>query len=254
MVQFHPSGMLFPEEIAGTLVTEAVRGEGGKLINSQGERFMINYDSERMELSTRDRVAIANYTEIIEGRGTPNGGVYLDISHKSKDFIMRKIPSIYRQFLDTQMLDISKEPMEVAPTAHYSMGGVVVSPQEHCTSINGLYAAGEVAGGLHGANRLGGNSLAEILVFGKKAGISSVNYSKQLKAQIRSEICIKNAHDNINKFSKKGKELAKPIQHYLSTVMWEHCGVIKDKNLLETYLKTIRTVISWSGFLTGAND
>ncbi len=244
MVQFHPTGMLFPEEKAGTLVTEAVRGEGGKLINNKGERFMENYDSERMELSTRDRVAIANYTEIIEGRGTPNGGVYLDISHKSKDFIMKKIPSIYRQFLDTQMLDISKEPMEVAPTAHYSMGGVVVSPSQHCTSIKGLYAAGEVAGGLHGANRLGGNSLAEILIFGKQAGISSVNYSKKLKAQVRSEICIKNAHDNINKFMKTGKELVKPIQHYLSNVMWEHCGVVKDKNLLESGLAKVSEIKS----------
>ena len=242
MVQFHPSGMLLPEEIAGTLVTEAVRGEGGKLINNKGERFMINYDSERMELSTRDRVAIANYTEIIEGRGTPNGGVYLDISHKDKDFIMKKIPSIYRQFLDTQMLDISKEPMEVAPTAHYSMGGIVVSSKEHRTSIEGLYAAGEVAGGLHGANRLGGNSLAEILIFGKKAGISSVDYSKQLKAQIRSAICIKNAHENINKYLKPGKKLAKPIQHYLSNVMWEHCGVVKDKNLLESGLKKVNEI------------
>ena len=200
MVQFHPSGMLFPEEIAGTLVTEAVRGEGGKLINNQGERFMVNYDKERMELSTRDRVAIANYTEIAEGRGTPNGGVYLDISHMSKDFIMQKIPSIYRQFLDAQMLDISKEPMEVAPTAHYSMGGIVMSPEEHCTSVSGLYAAGEVVGGLHGANRLGGNSLAEILIFGKRTGMASVNYSNQLKHQIRSDISIKNAHDHIDKF------------------------------------------------------
>ena len=239
MVQFHPSGMLFPEDIAGTLVTEAVRGEGGKLINNLGERFMINYDSERMELSTRDRVAIANYKEITEGRGTPNGGVYLDISHKSKDFIMEKIPSIYRQFLDTQMLDISKEPMEVAPTAHYSMGGIVINPEKHCTSIQGLYAAGEVAGGLHGANRLGGNSLAEILIFGKQAGGSSINYSKQINAQVRSEIAIKNAHENINKFSNKGTELAKPIQHYLSNVMWEYCGVIKNKNLLQSGLKKV---------------
>ncbi len=239
MVQFHPSGMLLPEEIAGTLVTEAVRGEGGKLINNQGERFMVNYDKERMELSTRDRVAIANYTEIAEGRGTPNGGVYLDISHMSKDFILKKIPSIYRQFLDAQMLDISKEPMEVAPTAHYSMGGVVISPEEHCTSVRGLYAAGEVAGGLHGANRLGGNSLAEILIFGRRAGIASINYSNQLKAQVRSDISIKNAHDHINKFINKGTELAKPLQHELSSVMWKHCGVIKDKNLLESGLKKI---------------
>tara|TARA_Y100001968_G_scaffold92746_1_gene83382 strand:+ start:2396 stop:4153 length:1758 start_codon:yes stop_codon:yes gene_type:complete len=239
MVQFHPSGMLTPEEMAGTLVTEAVRGEGGKLLNNKGERFMVNYDKERMELSTRDRVAIANYTEISEGRGTPNGGVYLDISHMSKEFIIQKIPSIYRQFLDAQMLDISKEPMEVAPTAHYSMGGIVTSPEEHCTSIRGLYAAGEVAGGLHGANRLGGNSLAEILVFGKRAGVASVNYSNQLKSQIRSNTSIKNAHENINKFINKGTELAKPLQHELSSLMWKHCGVIKDKSLLESGLKKI---------------
>ena len=122
MVQFHPTGMVIPEEMAGTLVTEAVRGEGGKLINSDGERFMKNYDSDRMELSTRDRVAMANYTEIVEGRGSPNGGVYLDISHKDKDFIIEKLPRMYRQFLDTLMIDISKSPMEVSPTAHYSMG------------------------------------------------------------------------------------------------------------------------------------
>ncbi len=242
MVQFHPSGMLFPEEIAGTLVTEAVRGEGGKLINNKGERFMINYDSERMELSTRDRVAIANYTEIAEGRGTPRGGVYLDITHKSKEFITQKLPSIYRQFLEFQMLDISKEPMEVAPTAHYSMGGVVVSPKEHSTSIRGLYAAGEVAGGLHGANRLGGNSLAEILIFGKKAGLASVNYSKQINAQMRSNLSIKNAHEKINILSNKGDELVKPLQHHLSNVMWEHCGVVKDKKLLVSGLEKVKEI------------
>ena len=242
MVQFHPSGMLFPEEIAGTLVTEAVRGEGGKLINNKGERFMSNYDSERMELSTRDRVAMANYKEITEGRGTPNGGVYLDISHKSKEFIIQKIPTIYRQFLELQMLDISKEPMEVAPTAHYSMGGVVVSPEEHSTSIKGLYAAGEVAGGLHGANRLGGNSLAEILVFGKKTGMASVTYSKQTKAKLRSDLVIKNAHENINKLSNKGTELAKPLQFYLSNIMWDYCGVIKNEKLLLTALEKIKEI------------
>ena len=160
----------------------------------------------------------------------------------SKDFIMQKIPSIYRQFLDAQMLDISKEPMEVAPTAHYSMGGIVISPEEHCTSVKGLYAAGEVAGGLHGANRLGGNSLAEILIFGKRAGMASINYSNQLKSQVRSGISIKNAHDHINKFINKGTELAKPLQHKLSSVMWKHCGVIKDKKSLESGLKKIVTI------------
>ena len=242
MVQFHPSGMLLPEEIAGTLVTEAVRGEGGKLINNNGERFMINYDKERMELSTRDKVAIANYTEIAEGRGTKNGGVYLDISHKSKEFIIKKIPSIYRQFLDTQMLDISKEPMEVAPTAHYSMGGISVNSVDHSTPISGLFAAGEVAGGLHGANRLGGNSLAEILIFGKRAGLASIHYSKQLNAQIRSNSVIMKAHENINKFIKKGPELAKPLQHQLSHIMWEHCGVIKEKESMKNGLLKIKEI------------
>ncbi len=122
MVQFHPTGMVLPKEYSGTLVTEAVRGEGGILVNNIGDRFMKKYDQKRMELSTRDRVAIANYTEIVEGRGTRNGAVYLDISHQSKDFILSKIPKIYRQFVDLQLLDISKEPMEVAPTAYYSMG------------------------------------------------------------------------------------------------------------------------------------
>ena len=140
-----------------------------------------------MELSTRDKVAFANYTEIAEGRGTPNGGVYLDISHMNKEFIIKKIPKIFRQFIEGQMLDISKEPMEVAPTAHYSMGGIKVDAENHQTAVNGLFAAGEVVGGLHGANRLGGNSLAEILVFGRRAGIAASNYSKNLDLIPRSK-------------------------------------------------------------------
>jgi len=242
MVQFHPTGMLIPEEISGTLVTEAVRGEGGKLFNSKGERFMTRYDSERMELSTRDRVAIANYTEISEGRSTPNGGVYLDISHKDKDFIIKKIPKIYRQFIEAQMLDISKEPMEVAPTAHYSMGGICVEPEEHSSSIKGLYAAGEVAGGLHGANRLGGNSLAEILVFGKRSGEAAALYSKKLTAQIRSNKAIEAAHENINNSIKKGTEISLALQHDLSNIMWEYCGVVKDEHKLKECLRKINTL------------
>ncbi|MEM6529049.1 MAG: FAD-binding protein, partial [Chloroflexota bacterium] len=169
LVQFHPTGMVAPESMLGTLVTEAVRGEGGRLYNADGERYMGRYDAERMELSTRDRVALANYTEIQEGRGGPNGGVFLDISHRSLDYIMEKLPRMYQQFMDAQNIDISKEPMEVAPTAHYTMGGVVVEPDTHATSIAGLYAAGETTSGLHGANRLGGNSLAETVVFGRRA-------------------------------------------------------------------------------------
>src|SRR5918994_6933019 len=156
--------------MAGTLVTEAVRGEGGRLYNSLRERFMQRYDAERLELSTRDRVALANYTEIIEGRGGPNGGVFLDITHLGKELILEKIPRMYRQFIEHQMLDISRERMEVAPTAHYSMGGVVVDPGSAATDVAALFAAGEVAAGVHGANRLGGNSLVETVVFGRRAG------------------------------------------------------------------------------------
>ncbi len=242
MVQFHPSGMVFPEEIEGTLVTEAVRGEGGKLINNRGERFMKNYDPKRMELSTRDKVAIANYKEIIEGRGTKNGAVFLDISHKSKEFIIEKLPNIYRQFLETQMLDISKSPMEVAPTAHYSMGGILVNPEDLSTSVEGLFAAGEVAGGLHGANRLGGNSLAEILIFGKRAGIAASKYSKKMDRQIRSNKSIAIAHSNINKFIKNGDELVRPFQRELRLIMWKYCGVIKNETLLLEGLSKIERI------------
>jgi succinate dehydrogenase / fumarate reductase flavoprotein subunit len=242
MVQFHPTGMVIPESIAGTLVTEAVRGEGGKLINGKGERFMEKYDSERMELSTRDIIAMANYTEIMEGRATENGGVYLDISHRDKNHIIEKLPRMYRQFLDLLMIDISKKPMEVAPTAHYSMGGVKVSPDEHSTGIEGLYAAGEVAGGLHGANRLGGNSLAEILIFGKRAGHAAANHSINLTNQIRSNDCINQAHDKINSFLKTGDLVARPLQRELRNIMWKNCGVMRNETLLKEGVQQIKSI------------
>ena len=242
MVQFHPTGMVIPEEMAGTLVTEAVRGEGGKLINSEGKRFMENYDSKRMELSTRDRVAMANYTEIVEGRGSPNGGVYLDISHKGKDFIIEKLPRMYRQFLDTLMIDISKSPMEVSPTAHYSMGGIVVTPEEHSTGIEGLYAAGEVTAGLHGANRLGGNSLAEILIFGKRAGSAASRRSKEIDVHKRSRKVIDKAHENLNSFIKNGSEVARPLQRSLRNIMWEYGGVVKNEQKLNKGLSEIENL------------
>ena len=242
MVQFHPTGMVIPEEMAGTLVTEAVRGEGGKLLNNEGKRFMKNYDSERMELSTRDRVAMANYTEIVEGRGSPNGGVYLDISHKGKDFIIEKLPRMYRQFLDTLMIDISKSPMEVSPTAHYSMGGIVVTPEEHSTGVEGLYAAGEVTAGLHGANRLGGNSLAEILIFGKRAGAAASERSKNIDIHKRSKKVIENAHENLNSFIKNGSEVARPLQRSLRNIMWEYGGVVKNEEKLKKGLQEIENL------------
>jgi succinate dehydrogenase / fumarate reductase flavoprotein subunit len=239
LVQFHPTGMVAPEEIAGTLVTEAVRGEGGHLINSRGERFMARYDPERMELSTRDRVALANYTEIAEGRGGPNGGVFLDVSHKGKDFVLEKLPRMYRQFIEYQMLDISREPMEVAPTAHYSMGGVVVDPETHATDVEGLYAVGEVAAGLHGANRLGGNSLTETLVFGRRAGEAAAAFSRKIEAQMRSRRVVNEALDDMAGFLHSGSEIVRPVQRALRNEMWEHCGVVRSGDGLEKGLEKV---------------
>jgi succinate dehydrogenase / fumarate reductase flavoprotein subunit len=170
MVQFHPTGMVWPAGVRGILVTEGVRGEGGVLRNKDGERFMERYDRERMELSSRDVVARAINSEVLAGRGTPHGGAFLDITHRKPEFIKSKLPSMYEQFLKLAKVDITKQPMEVAPTLHYAMGGVRVEADTCATTVPGLFAAGEVASGLHGANRLGGNSLSDLLVFGKRAG------------------------------------------------------------------------------------
>jgi succinate dehydrogenase flavoprotein subunit len=199
-VQFHPTGMVWPPGVRGLLVTEAVRGEGGILRNSDGDRFMWKYlpedrrheyaatdeeartwvealsasrqtDARRPpELSTRDNVARAIYTEVREGRGTPHGGVFLDISYLPAEHVRRKLPSMYEQFKELADVDITSGPMEVGPTTHYVMGGIRVDADTGATTVPGLYAAGEVAGGMHGANRLGGNSLSDLLVFGQRAG------------------------------------------------------------------------------------
>jgi succinate dehydrogenase / fumarate reductase flavoprotein subunit len=237
LVQFHPTGMVTPEEAAGTLVTEAVRGEGGQLKNALGERFMARYDPERMELSARDRVALANYTEIAEGRGGPNGGVFLDITHLGKDAILEKLPRMYRQFLEYQMLDISREPMEVAPTAHYSMGGVVVDPDTHATDVAGLYAAGEVTAGLHGANRLGGNSLAETIIFGRRAGEAAAEYSAARDLQLRARDVVRAADEELSSFIRHGSEFARPLQRALRDTMWETGGVVRDQAGLQRGLE-----------------
>jgi len=242
LVQFHPTGMILPEEVAGTLVTEAVRGEGGRLYNSDGERFMERYDPRRLELSTRDRVALANYTEILEGRGGPNGGVFLDISHIGKDAILDKLPRMYRQFIEYQMLDISRDPMEVAPTAHYSMGGVVVDPETHATDVEGLYAAGEVTAGLHGANRLGGNSLAETVVFGRRAGDDAARLSQDRDVQLRSRSAIAAAGEELDSFIKPGGEFARPLQRALRNAMWEHGGVVRNQDGLNQGLAKLDEV------------
>lgn len=243
LVQFHPTGMVQPEEVAGTLVTEAVRGEGGRLFNALGDRFMERYDPERLELSTRDRVALANYTEIAEGRGGPNGGVFLDISQLGKEKIIEKLPRMYRQFIEHQMLDISQHPMEVAPTAHYSMGGVVVDPETTATDLDGLFAAGEVTSGLHGANRLGGNSLAETLVFGRRAGEHAAARSAATDVMLRPHAVIESAARELDELVRPGAELGRPLQRAVRDLMWETCGVVRDEVGLRRGLAGIRELV-----------
>jgi succinate dehydrogenase / fumarate reductase flavoprotein subunit len=177
-VQFHPTGMVWPPGARGILVTEAVRGEGGLLFNTEGKRFMLEYDPKKLELSSRDVVARSIYKEVQAGRGTPHGGAYLDIRHRGADYIKKKLPSMYEQFHALASVDITREAMEVGPTIHYVMGGARVDAETAATTVPGLYAAGEVAGGLHGANRLGGNSLSDILVFGKRAGEAAAEYAR----------------------------------------------------------------------------
>ena len=179
-VQFHPTGMVWPPGVQGILVTEAVRGEGGMLRNKNGERFMERYDPKRLDLSTRDVVARSIYTEVREGRGTEHGGAFLDISHKPAEYVKRKLPSMYHQFLELADVDITKGPMEVGPTCHYMMGGIRVDAETAQASVPGLFAAGEAAAGLHGANRLGGNSLSDLLVFGRRAGLAAAEHAKRV--------------------------------------------------------------------------
>ncbi|HXA27300.1 MAG TPA: FAD-binding protein [Candidatus Angelobacter sp.] len=177
-VQFHPTGMIWPPGARGILVTEAVRGEGGLLYNSEGKRFMLEYDPKKKELSSRDVVARSIFKEVQAGRGSTHHGAYLDIRHRGADYIKKKLPSMYEQFHALASVDITTEPMEVYPTIHYTMGGIRVEPETAATTVPGLYAAGECAGGLHGANRLGGNSLGDILVFGRRAGEAAAEFAK----------------------------------------------------------------------------
>lgn len=230
LVQFHPSGILEPENAAGTLISEAARGEGGILTNALGERFMAKYDAERMELSTRDRVALACYTEIQEGRGTPNGGVWLDVSHLPREIIMRRLPRVYQTMLELQMLDITTTPIEIAPTAHYSMGGVWVRPDDHSTDVAGLYAIGEASSGLHGANRLGGNSLIELLVFGRIVGNAAAEYSESLTAHVRSAEAVDEARKEIDDLLyANGRENVRVLQRAIRDTMTEHAGVVRNE-------------------------
>ncbi|WP_166641410.1 FAD-dependent oxidoreductase [Amycolatopsis sp. SID8362] len=240
LVQFHPSGLIAPENAAGTLVSEAARGEGGVLRNALGERFMARYDPDRLELSTRDRVALAAYTEIKEGRGTPDGGVWLDVSHLPRETIMRRLPRVYQTLLELQMLDITREPIEIAPTAHYSMGGVWVRPEDHGTGVEGLYALGEAASGLHGANRLGGNSLIELLVYGRIVGAAAARYSHDLEAQQRSSAATAEARREVDELlAADGPENVRALQRALRNTMTEHAGVVRDETGLRAGLSEL---------------
>jgi len=230
LVQFHPSGLVEPENAAGTLVSEAARGEGGVLLNNLGERFMARYDPERMELSTRDRVALASYTEIKEGRGSRSGGVWLDLSHLPRETILTRLPRVYQTLLELQMLDVTRDPIEVAPTAHYSMGGVWVRPEDHSTDVDGLFAIGEASSGLHGANRLGGNSLIELLVYGRITGRSAAEYSAGLATQRRSLGAIRDADSSIDMLlDADGDQNVRAMQRSVRDLMTEHAGVVRDE-------------------------
>jgi succinate dehydrogenase / fumarate reductase flavoprotein subunit len=261
-VQFHPTGMVWPPSVRGILVTEGVRGEGGVLKNSKGERFMFRYmpdmfkgdfaetetesdawvKGERKknrrppELLTRDVVAKAITKEIAEGRGSPHGGVYLDIASKqSPDYIKRKLPSMYHQFKELAQVDITKDAMEIGPTTHYVMGGIKVDAETQESTVSGLFAAGEVGGGMHGANRLGGNSLSDLLVFGRRAG-------QHAAAKRRSPPPIPDAEleatmrDALSPFEHDGGENPFGVQAALQAVMQRNAGIIRDKSGLETAL------------------
>jgi succinate dehydrogenase / fumarate reductase flavoprotein subunit len=243
LVQFHPSGLIAPENAAGTLVSEAARGEGGILRNGLGERFMSRYDPERMELSTRDRVALACYAEIKAGRGTMNGGVLLDVSHLPRETIMRRLPRVYRTLMELQLLDITTTPVEVAPTAHYSMGGVWVRPEDHATDVDGLYVIGEAASGLHGANRLGGNSLIELLVYGRIVGQAAATYSAGLAAQQRSASALAEAGAEVDELlAADGPENVRVLQRAIRDIMTEHAGVVRDEDGILAGLAALEAV------------
>jgi succinate dehydrogenase/fumarate reductase flavoprotein subunit len=241
MVQFHPTGMVWPEKALGTLATEAIRGEGGILLNSKGERYMKNYYPERMELGPRDVVARATFNEIVAGRGTPHGGVWLDVTHLSKEKIMDRLPTMYEQFKNIDGIDISKERMEVGPTAHYSMGGVLVDM--NCrTKVRGLFAVGEVISQIHGANRLGGNSLLDTVVFGKIAGAEAARFASEVResqktgpSTLRSKINTQVGFDDGIFVVKEPITFRNEIQE----LMKYNAGIIRDETKLQNGLKRI---------------
>ncbi len=240
-VQFHPTGMVWPPGVQGILVTEAVRGEGGVLRNKDGERFMERYDPEKMELSTRDVVARAIYTEAREGRGTEHGGAYLDISHKPAEYVKRKLPSMYHQFRELADVDITQGPMEVGPTCHYMMGGIRVEAETAQATVPGLFAAGEAAAGLHGANRLGGNSLSDLLVFGRRAGLAAAEHANRAgPVTIDAHQVLKAATEMLEPFERSAGDSPYQIHRDLEETMQNYVGIFRNEDDLKKGLAELR--------------
>lgn len=246
-IQFHPTGMVgerYGDEWDGRLVTEAVRGEGGRLYNSEGERFMEKYSPDQMELDARDIVARAIEQEIREGRGTENGGVYLDITHREKDFIKERLPRMYERF-DSLGVDISEEPMEVAPTSHYAMGGVEFDPYTGETSVDGLRVAGETTAGVHGANRLGGNSLAETVSVGREIGKSLAGQNP-----VEPELDLSKHRDLVDEeyermtrlLNNDGDYGVDQIVEELGDIVEKHAGIRRDEKTVREGLDRLEEV------------
>tara|TARA_B100000965_G_scaffold82278_1_gene65880 strand:- start:6821 stop:8674 length:1854 start_codon:yes stop_codon:yes gene_type:complete len=270
-VQFHPTGMVWPPSVRGILVTEGVRGEGGRLTNSEGVRFMFDYVPEMFagdhaetieesdqwveevvsgklatvrrppELLTRDVVAKAINSEVKAGRGSPHGGAFLDISHRGEEAILKKLPSMHHQFKELAGVDISKEPMEVGPTAHYVMGGVLVDAETQESTVPGLFACGEVASGLHGANRLGGNSLSDLIVFGKRAGEFAAKRAKDLAQPVIDENQVQQAIEvMLEPFGNEGGENPGLIYDELRDMMQAKVGIIRTKEELDEAIEDLK--------------
>ncbi|MEB3244476.1 MAG: FAD-binding protein [Vampirovibrionales bacterium] len=243
-IQFHPTGMVWPPGVQGILVTEAVRGEGGLLTNSEGKRFMENYDPKRMELSTRDVVAKAINSEVKAGRGSPHGGVFLDISHRGAEYIKKKLPSMYHQFKELADVDITTGPMEVGPTTHYTMGGIRVHHEtQECTTVHGLFACGEVGGGLHGGNRLGGNSLSDLLVFGRRAGLYAADFAKKNPLPLLDEALVKAAVAELAApFERQTGENPFAIHADLQVMMQAKVGIVRRPEELEEAIADLQAL------------
>jgi succinate dehydrogenase / fumarate reductase flavoprotein subunit len=281
-LQFHPTGMVWPLSVKGILVTESVRGKGGILTNSLGERFMFKYipdvfkdkyadneaeadrwyldqDNNRRppELLPRDEVARAINAEVKAGRGTEHGGVFLDVSKRiPADVIKKRLPSMWHQFYELAGVDITKEAMEVGPTCHYVMGGVEVEPDTAAAvGVDGLFAAGEVAGGMHGSNRLGGNSLTDLLVFGRRAGMGAVDYMKSHGKNPVSDVTIAKAAAKIEApFSRTGGENAYSLHQELQEVTQNLVGIIRTGAELEEAIKEIADLRKRSANISVTGD